>query len=141
MKTYAANDNFDIQTGMPVFEAGGRKIGLVTDIAGFGSACVAGTGGAADSSPVVRAAVSTGHFGVAELLGSGPSHLRLRFGDIHEVIPGHGVTLTNAAEAALVAQRSATSEPSTMAASKSHGSLWWVRSLGRRKAAAAGADL
>jgi hypothetical protein len=140
VKTYTTDDRFDIQTGMPVFEAGGRKIGLVTDIAGFGSSHVASSGGPADSQPVIRAAVSTGHFGVAELLGSGPSHLRLRFADIHEVLPEHGVTLTEAAVASLEGQRAASESPSALTNPKAPGSIWRLRSLWRRKAPAAAAD-
>jgi hypothetical protein len=135
VKTYGRNDIFDIEPGMPVFEAGGRKIGLVTDVTGFGSTYVDGSGQAEDSEPVIRAAVSTGHFGVAELLGTGPSHLRLRFADIHEVIRGHGVTLMEAAGALLEEQRIAFGQPSTIT-TESSGSRSRLRSLFRRKSVA-----
>ncbi len=137
MKIYGVNDRFDIEVGMPVFEAGGQEIGLVTDIAGFGSTCVGGT----ESTDVIRASASTGHFGVAELLGSGPRHLRLRFADIHEVIPGRGVTLTEEGGASVKAQRDASDESITVAASESRRSpRGWFRSLWRRETAAAYAD-
>ena len=94
MTTYAANDRFDLQTGMTVFDADGQDIGIVTDITGFGSTCVPPVGSSTESEPVIQARTGTGHFGVVRRLASVPDHLTVRFADIDRVTPGHGVTIT-----------------------------------------------
>lgn len=103
MRTYTVNDSFDIRSGMPVFDAGGQKVGLVTDVVGFGSTHLHDNGASDSSKTLTQASSSTGHFGVdpTHAFVGGTPNLRFGFSAIYEVVQGQGVTLTQAASAGL----------------------------------------
>ena len=81
---------FDIDTGMAVFGANEQLIGIVAEIAGFGSTRISPASGSTGL-PVTEAQSGTGYLRVKR--GDGED-LYVPFHGIQEVVPGHGVTLT-----------------------------------------------
>src|SRR5947209_9998830 len=83
---------FDIETGMTVYGGNGQVIGIVTEIAGFGSTRIDHATNS-EAPQVTEAQSGTGYLRVK---GAGGTTLHLPFHGIESVIPGHGVTLTKA---------------------------------------------
>ncbi|HZT97721.1 MAG TPA: hypothetical protein VFB34_12875 [Chloroflexota bacterium] len=124
MRSYNLTDTFDIELGMAVFDSEGRKIGTVSNIAGFGSGQVGG--GSRTEASVTRASGGTGHFDVDRSnLPPGKSQpLCLSFSAIDKVVRDHGVVLT-AAAATQISPPEAEPPPAAAVPAKGRGLRFW----------------
>lgn len=96
--TYSQDTLFDLEAGMPVYGPTGEKIGIVTEVAGFGSTQLGPVPVTGADDRVTEAQSSTGFFKVKRdtAEGSGMPDLCIPFHAIHEVTSGHGVILNDA---------------------------------------------
>src|SRR5437016_1758697 len=105
---YGKFDTFDIQTGMAVTRANGRKIGSVVEIAGFGATEMHANSAEGADELVTQASSGTGYIKVTreDVMGPGTKDLYVPFHGIEDVTP-EGVILNDAVIAELSQQAEA----------------------------------
>lgn len=90
------NDTFDLEAGMAVYAADGHRIGIVTEVAGFGNTKIPRSGDHDGTDFVIQAKTSSGYFNMdRENASSTPGAVPLcvPFHGIDDVRAGYGVTL------------------------------------------------
>ena len=95
---YGKDESFDLQIGMSVFAADGSRVGIVSEVAGFGATDLPGGPGPGEERLVTEAQSGTGYFKVKRSgePGSQTSELCVPFRGIQAVTAERGVILTTA---------------------------------------------
>jgi hypothetical protein len=101
--TYDKETLFDLQAGMPVYGSAGSKIGIVTEVAGFGSTHLGPVPPTGSDDRVTQAQTGTGFFKVKRDGGEsiGTPDLCIPFHAIHEVTAERGVIVNGTFDAGL----------------------------------------
>jgi len=131
--SYSQETLFDLEAGMAVYGPAGAKIGIVTEVAGFGSTQLGPVPSDGADDRVTEAQSSTGFFKVTRdaAEGRGTPDLCIPFHAIHEVTSGHGVTLNGTFVAGLQpTENHAARHSSTAPTTRSGG---WRKWLTRKK--------
>lgn len=124
---YGKEHLFDVEVGMPVSTSAGSKLGIVTEVAGFGSTQLGPVPSDGSDSRVTQAQTGTGFLKVKRdaAEGSGTPDLYIPFRVIQEVTGEHGVILNDT----FVAELQSTEHPADVG----NGTTPNTRSGGWRK--------
>jgi hypothetical protein len=132
--TYGKDTLFDLEAGMPVYGPAGAKIGIVTEVAGFGSTHLGPVPPHGVDDRVTQAQTGTGYFKVKReaVEDTGTPDLCIPFHVVQEVTSGHGVILN----ATFVAELQLAGDPvdAGIPSGTATRSARWGKWLSRKKA-------